>query len=325
MQKIDRRIDVTAAAKLGEPVEMAVSIYLPDLDRLPEKPVAIFACPGGGYSRHYFDMHFAGHENYSEAEYHVSRGTIYFTIDHVGVAESTLPEARIEFETLADTHDSCVRQLLADLRAGTLAPGFPAVSPFAVGMGQSLGGGVTIITQGRHATFDAIAPFGKSAIHTALPQRNKEEFELGVRRFDAVKQGLVTKSDELDQTGIDYVYPFHWEDIPADILALDTEGGYPLRTHAPYFASATLPQCSVRMMLPGILTEDAARISVPVMIGVGERDTCPEPLKEPAAYPLSRDVMVCIVPTMAHMHNFAGTRERLWRRFHAWTRMLAEG
>lgn len=44
---------------------------------------------------------------------------------------------------------------------------------------------------------------------------------------------------------------------------------------------------------------------------------------EAAAYPASRDVSIFIVPTMAHMHNFASTRERLWQRLHDWSRMVA--
>src|SRR2546427_469009 len=39
-----------------------------------------------------------------------------------------------------------------------------------IGIGQSMGGCLTVVMQGRHATFDAIAPLGYSAIHTVLPQ-----------------------------------------------------------------------------------------------------------------------------------------------------------
>ena len=56
-------------------------------------------------------------------------------------------------------------------------------------MGQSMGGGVTILTQARFATFDAIAPCGVSAIHTVLPQPDAGAREHGIRRFDAVAEG----------------------------------------------------------------------------------------------------------------------------------------
>ena len=68
---------------------------------------------------------------------------------------------------------------------------------------------------------------------------------------------------------------------------------------------------------------EAAAVSVPVFVGVGERDVCPDPRAEPRAYANSADITVHIVPRMAHMHNFAGTRELLWARLEHWTRGIA--
>lgn len=324
MQVIELKIDVTAVAELDVPVHLAVTAHLPELSHLPEHPVAIFACPGGGYSRRYFDLEFERHDGYSEAKWHAERGTIHVAIDHLGVGDSSLPDlSRISFETLAATHDACVRQIGARLRAGTLADDFPAVAPFVVGMGQSMGGGVTILAQGRFATFDAIAPCGVSAIHTALPQRDKGAFDHGVRRFDAVAEGHVTSHVEHDHEGVDYRYAFHWEDVPADIVEEDMKGGFPVRKSAPAFGSLTIPHCAVTMMLPGAFAADAAKVRVPVLVANGERDTCPDPHAEAAAYPASSDVTILIVPTMAHMHNFASTRMRLWQRLHDWSRTLA--
>lgn len=324
MQVIELRVDVTGAAGLGRPVEMATTVHLPDPSNLPDVPIAIFACPGGGYSRQYYDLSFEGHRGYSEAKWHAGRGTIHIAIDHVGVGESTIPDlSQISFQTLAATHDACVREITARLRAGTLCQGFPPVDPFLVGMGQSMGGGVTVLAQGRFATFDAIAPCGVSAIHTALPQPDQAAFEHGVRRFDAVADGRVTSHVEHDHEGVDYRYAFHWEDVPAEIVEADMAGGFPVRVSAPSFGSLTIPHCAVTMMLPGAFSADAARVAVPVLVVNGERDTCPAPHAEAAAYPASRDVTIFIVPQMAHMHNFASTREVLWRRLDAWSKTIA--
>jgi len=40
-------------------------------------------------------------------------------------------------------------------------------------------------------------------------------------------------------------------------------------------------------------------------------------LAEPTAYRSSSDVSVAVIPRMAHMHNFASTRELLWARIAA--------
>jgi pimeloyl-ACP methyl ester carboxylesterase len=190
-------------------------------------------------------------------------------------------------------------------------------------MGQSMGGGVSILTQGRFATFDAIAPCGVSAIHTALPQRDKAAFDHGKSRFAAVAEGTARSHLETEHEGVDYLYAFHWEDVPADILHEDMKGGYPIRGTSPAFGSLTIPYCAVQMMLSGAFAADAAKVTVPVLVANGERDTCPDPHAEVAAYPASRDVSIHIVPTMAHMHNFASTRERLWQRLHDWSSMVA--
>jgi pimeloyl-ACP methyl ester carboxylesterase len=324
--KLERRIDVTEAAGLDQPVELAVTIFLPDPSRLGDQPVAIFAAPGGGYGRGYFDLSFPSHGDYSQADFHASRGIIFVAIDPIGVGESTIPDlSRISFETLAATHDSCARQLVDALELGTLTPDFPACRVlFKVGLGQSMGGGVSILTQGRYETFDAIAPLGVSAIHTTLPQRTQEEVAHGQQRFEEVEVGDTRHSPAtVNNDGVDYLYPFHWEDVPADIIEMDMSGGYPLRRTVPPFGSATIPHCAVQMMTPGAFAPDAARVTVPILIGNGERDTCPDPHAEPLAYKASPDISVFTVPTMAHMHNFASTRALLWARIDGWARMLA--
>ena len=323
MKRIEVRIDVTGSAGLGEPVALAATCFLPRPEDRPARPIAVFAVPGGGYSRGYYFLSFDGHAGYSEAEFHARRGLIHVAIDPIGVGDSRVGALdRIGFGTLAATHHDLVSQLAARLAEGSLDADFPPCPAlFKVGMGQSMGGGITILAQGRHSTFDAIAPCGVSAIHTVLPQRDPDDTARGAERFGGVDDH--SSHLTVDHEGVDYVYPFHWEDVPPDILRLDMEGGYPIRRTAPPFGSLTISHCAVQMMMPGCFRDDAARISVPVLIGLGERDTCPDPHAEPAAYPASRDVSLFVAPRMAHMHNFASTRQLLWQRIHDWSRMVA--
>jgi hypothetical protein len=59
-----------------------------------------------------------------------------------------------------------------------------------------------------------------------------------------------------------------------------------------------------------------------VFIGLGERDVSPDPHAEASAFRAARDVSLFIVPRMAHMHNFASTRARMWQRLHDWSRAV---
>jgi len=110
--------------------------------------------------------------------------------------------------------------------------------------------------------------------------------------------------------------------VPAEIVAADTSGGYPIREVAPAFGSTTLPLCVIAMLSPGYVKQEAADVTVPVFVGLGKRDTAPDPHSEPSAYSASSDITVFICERMAHMHNFATTREALWDRVARWCAAL---
>lgn len=324
MKSVPVKIDVSAAVGAERPQHIAGTVFFPD--EIPtEHPLIIFASPGGGYTQHYFNMRFPGHEGYSQAEYHACRGTVFVAMDHLGVGESSVDLIdELSVEMIADGNHIFVREITKQLEEGSLGERQPKlIDPYVVGIGQSMGGGITMIMQGRHETFDAIAPLGISAIHTVLPQPTPELFA-SVRSIF-----LFSRQTPLNELSVkftsdlvpDFLYPFHWEDEPVDIIAADMEGGYPLRRAAPPFGSLTVPRCAVAMNSPGFFTPDAARITVPVLLAGGERDVMPDVMREPTAFINSSDVSVFVVPRMAHMHNFANTRTVLWQKIEDWARM----
>jgi pimeloyl-ACP methyl ester carboxylesterase len=118
-----------------------------------------------------------------------------------------------------------------------------------------------------------------------------------------------------------FAWAFHYDDEPADVVAQDmATGGGPV----PPWRSATAPACAIAMVSPGTVAAEAAAITVPVFVGVGERDVVPDPWIEPKAYSSATDVSLFVCPRMAHMHNFAHTRERFWTRLHGWGEGVAE-
>jgi pimeloyl-ACP methyl ester carboxylesterase len=325
MRRADISVDVSAACGLNRRLDVVATAYLPPPERLTDRRVVVFAMPGGGYSRGYFDMEFPGHSGYSQADHHVGHGLIVVSIDHLGVGESTPEVANVlRIEDIAAANDHAVREISRRLRTGDAVQGYPPVDlgP-CVGMGQSMGGGVAVIMAGRHQTFDAVAVLGYSAIHTVLPLPRSED-------ADYVKNFEYTRDDAPDTFSVEaasatipeFLYPFFYEDVPADIVAADTAGGYPLRDTAPAFGSKTIPPCVVAMLSPGYINTEAATLSVPVFIGLGERDTAPDPRREPSAYGKSTDITMFICDRMAHMHNFATTRTVLWDRIAHWCASL---
>lgn len=314
-------VDVTVRKARGGKARIVATLFVPA--DLPPSPTVMFALPGGGYSRGYFDLQFPGHVGYSQAEHHAGCGVVFVAMDHLGVGESTTTANDVlTIEDIAAANDAAVRQILAGLRAGTLVEGLPAIAPgFVVGTGQSMGGGVSIIMQGRHRTYDAIAPLGYSAVHTSLPQRDPALRAMGKAVFARFSRATPLHELSVPHTSEqvpDFLYPFHWEDVPPDILAADMAGGYPLRTSPPPWGSATIPRCVVGMMAKGYVAEEAAASDVPVFLGFGERDVSEDPAREPSMFTQARDITVFVVPRMAHMHNFASTRRALWERSLDW-------
>ncbi|WP_321916107.1 hypothetical protein [Paraburkholderia sp. J11-2] len=307
MKKIEERLEIGAVVGQEGIASIAVTIFLPDVSLLPARPVVMFAFPGSGYSRGYFDLHMPGHSHYSQAEYHCQKGCIFVAVDHLGVGESvvTNPEA-LRIEQVVQANHETVQAVLKRLASADVAPGFPrVVKPLCVGAGQSMGGAFVIAMQGRCRTFDAIAVLGYSVPRIAIP----------------AKDGFVFA--EQMPTQDQYRFGFHWDDEPEEVVRVDFAGGYPIRQVTPAFGSKTRPGEAIRFRIPNVLGEDAARIAQPVFLAFGERDVSLNPHADPASYTTSRDVSLNVISCMAHMHNFASTREILWSLLQAWVQRLA--
>lgn len=321
MIKADVAVDVTATGRV------VVTMFLPEPDRLVERQPVVFALPGGGYSRGYYDMHFPGHTGYSQAAHHVDRGLVIVAIDHLGVGESS-PEVAdaVRTEDIAAANDFAVRSISDRLGSGTAVPGYPAIDLGSrIGIGQSMGGCVTVIMAARHHTYDAIAVLGYSGIHTVLPMPQQDKTLQTAAQFAYTKDTAPAELSIAESAARipEFLYPFHWEDVADDIVEADIGGGYPIRTTSPPFGSKTVPNCAVAMLSPGYISAEAAEVDVPVFIGLGERDVAPEPHREPTAYVSSTDVSMFICERMAHMHNFASTRHMLWDRLAHWCTAVA--
>jgi pimeloyl-ACP methyl ester carboxylesterase len=305
---IDLTVDVTEAAGLGEPLHTSATVTLPDPATMGTTPVVCFGFPGGGYSRQYFTFDMPDGSGGGQAGWHARRGWIFVSCDHLYVGESSGPSdpEQLTFGVVAAANAATVAHVASLLKEGTLASGFPPVpEPVLVGIGQSMGGCFTIVQQGLFGTYAGIGVLGFSALQTALAF--PPDLEIGDDVFAPRADGLPITT-----------WGFHYDDEPPDMVAEDMRE-YPTRGgRVPVWGSATVPPCATLMLGPGCVASEAAAITVPVFVGVGERDVCPDPRAEPQAYEQSPDITVVVSPRMSHMHNFASTREAFWARLHHW-------
>ena len=296
--------------------ELAVTVHVPS--PAPEGPAVVaFGFPGGGMGRGYFDVEFDGASTYSQARFHTARGWVFVAVDHLGVGESDPDEAGASYDVLAAANASVVTRVLEGLRAGTLVPGLAAMAVRgSIGLGHSAGGCISIVAQGNHACFDALGVLGFSAIHTVIPTPTGT-LDLELKDRDDRSAGL--EAGIKAAGGVDvFRWAFHWEDVDPRIVDADMRPGRERTEAPPAWSSPTTPAVVFSMVTPGVVTTEAAAITAPVLVAAGERDVVPDLLAEAGAYTSCTDITLVEIPTMAHMHNMAGTRQLLWDRLHRW-------
>lgn len=349
MLAIDLKVDVTSEVDIGEAAHVVVTVTLPDPANIPTLPIVCFAKPGGGYSRGYYTIDLPGPTRGAQADWHAARGWIFVSVDHLGVGESSIHEAaKLDYTVTAAGNMAAETEVLRRLAEGTLAEGFPAIAePVKIGIGQSMGGCMTIIQQGRYHCYDGIAVLGYSAIHTHPPVRPGTEPIIApwlprdtllrntppvVVNMGAV-QAYMTRISGGSLTGSPsgsdehpMLWGFHYaDDYDADMneaALIDLARFFNIHDPAKQvgvicqpWGSLTTPGAVAQSCLtPGTVAPEAAAITVPVLVGMGERDTTADVAGEPRAYRSSNSVDIFVCPRMSHMHNFAVTRVLFWER-----------
>lgn len=304
------RIDVSDAAGLGESLGVAATIVAPEDGS--DNAVVFFGFPGGGYNRRYYDLQLPGHAAYSQAEFHAQRGQVFVALDHLGTGESDVPRRALTFEDVARVNQLAAAEVVRRLEAGEAAPGLPPLTvDTAVAMGQSYGAFLLIIGQAHHPVFDGIAILGYSAVRAGTPWSPS----LTIEDLLSLRAG-----NGLDHPMTPY---FHRTDVPQDIVVADMTKLEGTAGSAAPWSTAHFPGGPALVhdrnpRDPGVIAAEATAVRCPVLIGCGEVDVVADPQNEPSAYRRSGHVTVTVVEGMAHMHNFAGTRERLWRSIEGW-------
>jgi pimeloyl-ACP methyl ester carboxylesterase len=326
VRSYDLRIDVSGVVDLDGDLSTAATVHLPDQI---EGPVTVmFGFPGGGFGRKYYDVQ--ARPGYSQARYHTDRGAVFVACDHLGVGDSSQPDSfGLTYENLAAANNETVGVVLRRLAEGRLADGVASVVvEKVIGMGQSMGGCLLTVQQANHATFDGVAMLGWSGIHTNFPAHDggRITYPMPPRGTDLrpiADQVLGVVAPDEDQ----FRFCFHWPDEEPELMEPD------LASYRPYsgvvrgddvtpWGSSTVPPCAVTMMTVGSVAKEAEAIDVPVLSASGERDVVPDPWAEPSAYRNSWCVTVAVIPRMAHMHNFARTRELMWERIDHFARSV---
>ena len=167
MRSVDLRVDVTDAAGLGEPAHVALTVTVPESSPRP----CLFGKPGGGTRGGTTPSTCPDRRRARRRSGTRKRGWIFVSVDHLGVGDSSLhdPE-RLSYTPVVAASQAAEADVVQKLAAGTLMDGLPKVErPLTIGIGQSMGGCLTVVQQGRYHCYDGIGVLGYSVLHTYPP------------------------------------------------------------------------------------------------------------------------------------------------------------
>jgi hypothetical protein len=274
--------------------------------------------PGSTYTGlGYFDRQVPGSAPlaYSMARTLTLQGMGLIVVDHLGTGASRI-EAHGEMLTrsvLVEAYQQLIVAVRQRLTHGTLVDGItdiPEDRLFLVGVGHSLGGLLLTQLQEESSALDALAVLGYAHANEMVEIADTD-LEAGLTlSYEVAKShhGYLTP-DVARQSLQDF---FYFPDVPQTLREADA-------------ADATVfPMGLADTMLPGIVAEQAARITCPVYLSFGGAcDFTMAPRREPMAYASATSLTLFIVPGGHHCTNFGRDRAALWQNLAAWCRAKA--
>ena len=296
-------IDVTDVAGFGEPAHIAAELLLPE----GQVPELLFVClPGGGMNRRYFDLPTPeGEAEVSFAGAMAARGHAVALLDPLGAGESSCPDDvyLVHPDRMAAAAGVATDYILEGVRAGSFDPRCPAAPAIrSVGAAHSLGALITVVQQAASGQHDGLALMG---------------FHIG-----GVAEHLTDADRALDT---DYARA-NLVELARKRFPVAYHELQPQPSKRPVSASSAIERVmmtpSLMAMLPGIVAKDAAAISVPVLIALGDGDLHGDPYRTPQAYTASPEVTLLVLPETRHNHFVYPSRTHLFERVARWAETL---
>lgn len=307
MRAVELTIDVTGKVPIPGQHHLSAWGFFPVHS---DGPTPLLLClPGGSYTKAYWHLEVEGYPGYSFAEHMAARGLAVIALDHIGVGDSSRhgSASQLTPDVVAAINSVALAEVVARLRDGNASEslGPLEVGPI-IGVGHSMGAMLAIVQQSLARDFDAIAPlgFGVVGAWAALHGLGAVTYEevMGPARAGAFDEPFLPPRDFPDMRR-----HFYWDDVPAEVIAADD------------LTLTTLPGVTGPLsIVPYIAADHAGRITCPVFLGFGERDSTVDARREPEAYTSATDITVFVLRSSGHCHNTASTRVVLWDRLAQW-------
>lgn len=280
-------------------------------------PIALVCLPGGAMRRQYFDLQAPNDDSFSFARQMAARGFICVLIDHLGVGDSTRPADGYALtpDLLMRANGHVTATILQKLREGTAIAGLRAIPQLmSIGVGHSMGAMLTILQQvafKQHAGV-AVLGFSTRGLPEFLPGEARAMDHATARR-EAPRMAKAMFREPYPNLGRGEEGAQLYAGKKAEAAGIEAIKAARERL---------LPVPAFMSMLPGNVAPEAARIDVPVFVGLGELDMAGPPLEAPKAFTGSPAVTFELLPQAGHSHFLFASRAGLFDALAAWARSL---
>jgi pimeloyl-ACP methyl ester carboxylesterase len=310
--RLNRAVEVDVSAAVPLPGRHVVRGRLIAPATVTE-PFVWCCLPGGRCTTGYFDLVVDGDDtSYSMAACLADAGCVVLAVDHLGTGRSS--RAGDDFlltpEIVAAANHAAFAALLGRLRTGRLTPELPPVGTFApIGLGHSMGAMLAMVEQARHGTYSAVVNLGSGG--DGLPEHLSDPgwATAGLSTVRASLAGLARVQFSSPPSAGGPAVPFHADDVPA-----------PVREAFRRQMTNLIPACALASMLPSFTDPERAALTVPIFLGFGQHEICPDVHGTVHRYRSSSDITLVVLAGSGHCHNQAGNRRQLWERMLAWAR-----
>lgn len=290
---------------------LAVEVVWP---QTVSQTAVLFCMPGGAMNRHYFDLPVEGDESFSFARQMAARGFVCVLIDPPGVGGSDRPADghRLTPQRITDILLRLHEQLVADLQVGRVDADLQALPDLMpLGVGHSMGAMLLVLHQAKRPDYAALAllGFGTQGLAQFLPRQARDRVDdihaLRAALPEIARSTFPRPYAEMRGGGDSGMFGSRKAD-PRAITALKRA------------ADVLLPVPAMLSMFPGNVAEEAASITVPVYLALGERDLIRDPQAVPENFPASRATTLQVLPETGHSHFLFPARDQLFDGLAEW-------
>jgi pimeloyl-ACP methyl ester carboxylesterase len=289
----------------GRPIALNARYFEPDD---PANGSVFFCLPGGGVTKDLFDLGSYDDVDFSFASHMTDLGHKLITVDHPGTGSNPLPSDH-PFLMPRDAADYEALALNLFLKQTDL------MDAQLIGVGHSMGGMMTILTQARHSPFDAICLFGSSAGGLDWGLDDHEKTYIG--REKAIKTDI--KELVLRKFKMAFTRPMGGPSGKSITFGGSSEK---LNERLREIGTELYAAGGMMGMIRGSMSSEVEAITCPIFFAFGDHDIGIPPKDAPKDFIYAKSTELLVLENTGHNSFAFPTIETLCKRLDHWASNL---